>query len=62
MKQLLLGLCALISFQNLIAQPYGNEWIDDDLKYHMKFKVDDDSLYRINKSALKFALNQLSHP
>ena len=62
MKQLILGLCALISFQNLIAQPYGNEWSDDDLRYYMKFKFDYDRLYRINKSALKFALNQPSPP
>ena len=38
----------------LIAQPYGNEWINYDQAYYT-FKVSDEGVYRINKSTLQAA-------
>jgi hypothetical protein len=49
-------LVLLAGYITAVAQPaqYGNEWIDHSLTYY-KFKVEDDGIYRIRKSALNAA-------
>ncbi|HUH75347.1 MAG TPA: C25 family cysteine peptidase [Chitinophagales bacterium] len=52
MKRYILILLGIIAFiQTASAETYGNEWINHDLKYY-KFKLVDEGLYRIPKSAL----------
>jgi hypothetical protein len=52
MKKYILILFGIIGFiQTASAETYGNEWINHDLKYY-KFKLVNEGLYRISKSAM----------
>src|ERR1700722_7529245 len=48
---LVLGFCLTALSSTIVAQPYGNEWINYSLKYY-KIKVANDGIYRIDSLAL----------
>lgn len=50
-KLILLILTSIVSLQIVQAETYGNEWVDSDLTYY-RFKVADEGLHRVYKSAL----------
>lgn len=58
MKKLLLAISLLAFLKPLVAQPYGNEWIDPS-RTHYKIKTETDGIHRINYSTLAAAIPNL---
>ncbi|MCB0819901.1 MAG: hypothetical protein KDC13_04710, partial [Bacteroidetes bacterium] len=55
----LLFLLFILSFTGLVAQPFGNEWINYDQKYY-RFPVYNTGVYRISSASLLEAIPALN--